>query len=68
MTIIFVSSEVYPFQKHGGLADISASLPKTLTQKGLKVKTILPLYEDDTFQDDYQLFKKENHPVWSRKY
>lgn len=59
MTIIFVSSEVYPFQKHGGLADISASLPKTLTQKGLKVKTILPLYEDDTFQDDYQLFKKK---------
>ena len=57
MNIIFVSSEVYPFQKHGGLADISASLPKTLSQKGLHVKTILPLYEDDEFQNAYQLFK-----------
>lgn len=57
MNIIFVSSEVYPFQKHGGLADISASLPKTLSQKGFHVKTILPLYEDDEFQNAYQLFK-----------
>ena len=57
MNIIFVSSEVYPFQKHGGLADISASLPKTLSQKGLHIKTILPLYEDDEFQNAYQLFK-----------
>ena len=57
MNIIFVSSEVYPFQKHGGLADISASLPKTLNQKGLHIKTILPLYEDDEFQNEYQLFK-----------
>lgn len=59
MHVIFVSSEVYPFQKHGGLADISASLPKTLSQKGLRVKTILPLYEDDTFQDSYLFFKKK---------
>ncbi len=59
MNIIFVTSEVYPFQKHGGLADISASLPKTLHQKGLHIKTILPLYEDDEFQHLYTFFKKK---------
>jgi starch synthase len=30
MKVLFVSSEVYPLAKTGGLADVSAALPKAL--------------------------------------
>lgn len=41
--VLFVSSEVYPFAKSGGLADVSSSLPKELSTT-YNVDTILPLY------------------------
>ena len=34
MRILFVSSEVFPFAKTGGLADVSASLPRALQAIG----------------------------------
>ena len=57
MNIVFVTPEVHPFQKHGGLADVSASLPKALKQKRHHITTILPLYPDDPFQYKYTLLK-----------
>lgn len=60
MNIVFVTTEVYPFQKHGGLADISASLPKTLKGRNHQITTILPYYEDDPYQSKYMLFKKQD--------
>ena len=57
MNIVFITPEVHPFQKHGGLADVSASLPKTLKQKKHHITTILPLYPDDPFQYKYTLLK-----------
>lgn len=36
MNILFVSSEVEPFSKTGGLADVSAALPKALERLGHK--------------------------------
>lgn len=45
MNIAFVSSEVFPFSKTGGLADVSGALPKALTQNGLKVAVFSPLYK-----------------------
>lgn len=45
MKILFVSSEVAPFIKTGGLADVAGSLPQALAREGHEVKVILPLYE-----------------------
>lgn len=43
-SILFCSSEVYPFVKSGGLADVSFSLPKALSLNA-NVKVVLPLYQ-----------------------
>lgn len=60
MNIAFVTNEVYPFQKHGGLADISASLPKTLNDRGHNITTILPFYDDDPYQAKFKLITKQD--------
>ncbi|GAX87459.1 starch synthase [Lebetimonas natsushimae] len=44
MNIMFASSEVAPFAKTGGLADVSAALPKALSKLGHNVKIIMPRY------------------------
>lgn len=42
--VLFVSSEVVPFAKTGGLADVSAALPLTIYNLGLEVRIMLPRY------------------------
>lgn len=42
--IFFVSSEVSPFSKTGGLADVSSSLPKEISKQGFNVSIFTPLY------------------------
>ncbi|HHM02507.1 MAG TPA: hypothetical protein ENJ15_05785, partial [Caldithrix abyssi] len=44
MKIGFVSSEVYPFTKTGGLADVSGALGKYLGENGFDIRIITPLY------------------------
>jgi starch synthase len=44
LEIAFVSSEMVPFVKTGGLADVSGSLPKALARLGHKVTVFLPRY------------------------
>jgi starch synthase len=44
MKILFVASEVAPFAKTGGLADVTGSLPKELKRMGHDVRIILPYY------------------------
>ncbi|VAW14485.1 Glycogen synthase, ADP-glucose transglucosylase, partial [hydrothermal vent metagenome] len=44
MHICFFSSEVFPFAKTGGLADVSAALPKALTDLGEHVTIFMPRY------------------------
>ena len=44
MNIAFAASEVVPFAKTGGLADVSASLPIELTKLGHNVKVFMPKY------------------------
>ena len=44
MDILFVSAEVAPFSKAGGLADVVGSLPQEISIKGQKVAVITPFY------------------------
>ena len=44
MNILFASSEIFPYAKSGGLADVAYSLPQDLRTKAT-VYTIMPLYK-----------------------
>ncbi len=44
MEIFFVTTELSPFVKVGGLADVSAALPKALKALGHKVTVVVPRY------------------------
>lgn len=44
MNLLFAGSEVAPFAKTGGLADVMQALPAALSQAGHQVKAILPYY------------------------
>ncbi len=46
MNVAFFSSEVFPFAKTGGLADVAGALPLALEQKGLTVKIFMPWYKN----------------------
>ncbi|MFL5320399.1 MAG: glycogen synthase [Myxococcaceae bacterium] len=44
MNILFLSSEVAPFAKTGGLGDVSSALPAALHRRGHDVRVFMPLY------------------------
>ncbi len=44
MKILFVSSEVEPFSKTGGLADVSHALPAALAARGCSLTVVTPQY------------------------
>jgi starch synthase len=44
LNILYVSSEVVPFVKTGGLADVSEALPRALRAQGHDVRIALPCY------------------------
>lgn len=51
MKIAFAASEVTPFAKTGGLADVVGSLPKAVAQSGCDVRVFMPKYSSI---DDYK--------------
>lgn len=44
MNILLASSEVFPFSKTGGLADVVGALARALAQAGQEVRVVTPLY------------------------
>jgi starch synthase len=44
MNVAFITSEVVPFSKTGGLADVAGALPDALARLGADVTVISPLY------------------------
>ena len=44
MRALYVSSEVYPLAKTGGLADVSAALPTALSKLGVEMSVLVPGY------------------------
>ncbi len=45
LKIVSIASEVAPFSKTGGLADVARSLPKSLKRLGHDVIVITPFYK-----------------------
>ncbi|HOA80363.1 MAG TPA: glycogen synthase GlgA [Defluviitaleaceae bacterium] len=43
--ILFVSSEVSPFAKTGGLGDVAGALPNVLRKLGLDIRVVMPKYK-----------------------
>jgi len=62
MRVVFVSSEVTPFAKTGGLADVSGALPRALAKKGLKTSVFMPLYRTIK-KRKFSILKKKNLSV-----
>lgn len=44
LNILFLSSEVEPFAKTGGLADVSGALPQTIKQNEHEIRVMMPRY------------------------
>lgn len=46
MNVLFVSSEIYPFAKCGGLGDVAYALPVAMAKQGLDIRLLLPGYPE----------------------
>jgi starch synthase len=51
LKVLFVSSEVTPFRKTGGLGDVAGALPKALAARGIDVRVVMPLYRGIRWDD-----------------
>lgn len=45
MKLLFVASEMAPYAKTGGLADVMGALPMTMARGGHDVRVVMPLYD-----------------------
>ncbi len=44
MKVLYVSNEVAPFAKVGGLADVAGSLPQAVARRGVDIRVVMPLH------------------------
>jgi len=59
LNILFASSEVAPYAKTGGLADVASALPKALKKAGHNIKVVMPRY----YKIDTANLKKLDAPL-----
>lgn len=73
MRVLYVSAEVAPFAKVGGLADVAAGLPKAIKSLGHDCRVILPYYDliaknprwkTKVVLDNFQV---PLNPVWTKR-
>ncbi len=66
MKICLVTSEITPFAKTGGLADVSAALGKYLKRHGMDVRLVMPLYSviDTQSYDFHEVSFARTNPIW----
>ncbi len=70
MKILFVSAEVVPFSKTGGLADVAYALPKALREDGVDVRvmTAKNFYHKEPIVHDSLLFETHIEVGWRKQY
>jgi starch synthase len=72
LNILFLSSEVEPFAKTGGLADVSGALPLTVKSLGQEIRVMLPRYgcihERKARLHEMIRLKEVDIPVGHRRY
>ena len=64
LRVLVVASEVAPFAKTGGLADVVGSLPKALRRLGLDVRVVTPLYAGMDWHALERLDGSLEVPMW----
>jgi len=42
MRVLYITAELYPWVKSGGLGDVAAALPPALIAEGIDVRLLLP--------------------------
>lgn len=78
MRVAFLSSEVSPFAKTGGLADVAGALPIFLSKLNIEIRLIMPFYQNVQEKDlrltkiinkqaIYWKGKKENFSTWEHR-
>lgn len=70
MKVLFVSAEVVPFSKTGGLADVAYSLPKALMHEGVDVRvmTTKTFHNKAPIVKEEQLISGEVEVGWRKQY
>lgn len=75
MKVLFCSSEVDPYAKTGGLADVAGSLPLALKDIGVDVRIVMPKYrcvkvegDKDLLQGKVPVYFVENKEYYDREY
>lgn len=58
MKVLFLSSEIDPFAKTGGLADVAGSLPVALERKGIALRLAMPKYRPVLRQKEGRIGKE----------
>ena len=60
LKVLIASSEMVPYAKTGGLADVAGALPKVLGKMGLDVRAVMPLYKSID-RKEFKLKKTGEH-------
>ena len=51
LKVLFIASEVAPFRKTGGLADVAGALPKAVRRRDVDIRVVMPLYAGVRWHD-----------------